>query len=116
MDKVLTILDAPLVKSSDVPLTEMINDIPSLETPGVDRSKAKEELINSPIYRELLVSADGQTTALLLNLVENEEYISLLQSRNELRAKQQKGNLSSDETVTLERITSQYDLAHEAVI
>ena len=113
VNKVLTILDAPLVKSSDVPLTEMINDIPSLEKLGVDRAKAKEELINSPIYRELLVSSDGQTTALLLTLFEDENFNKLLQTRNELRAKLQKGDLSTNERQTLKRITSQYDEAQE---
>ncbi|MCH7942322.1 MAG: transporter, partial [Proteobacteria bacterium] len=49
VDTVFTILDAPLFKSSDVSITEMIDDMPSLEKPGIDRVKAKDELINSPI-------------------------------------------------------------------
>ena len=84
VDNVFTILDAPLLNVSDKPFTEMINDIPSLEKPGVDRGKAKEELLNSPIYQELIVSADGRTTALLLGLAEEPEYNSLLQIRNML--------------------------------
>ena len=115
VDTVFTILDAPLFKSSDVPFTEMINDPPSLEKPGVDRGKAKDELLNSPIYRELIVSVDGRTTALLLGLVEDQQYNSLLQSRNELRAKQRNTGLSVKETQTLERINTEYDQAHEAL-
>ena len=117
VDTVFTILDAPLFKSSgaDVPFTELINDIPSLEKPGVDRGKAKDELINSPIYRELIVSVDGRTTALLLGLVVDQQYNSLLKSRNELRAKQRNTGLSVKETQTLERINTEYDQAHEAL-
>ncbi|HIO00339.1 MAG TPA: RND family transporter [Alphaproteobacteria bacterium] len=115
VDTVFTILDAPLLNISDVPFREMINDIPSLEKPGVDRGKAKDELLNSPIYRELIVSADGRTTALLLGLVEEEQYNSLLQSRNELRAKQRNAGLSVKETQTLERINTEFDQAHEAL-
>ena len=115
VDTVFTILDAPLLNISDLPFTEMINDIPSLEKPGVDRGKAKDELLNSPIYRELIVSADGRTTALLLGLVEEEQYNSLLQSRNELRAKQRNAGLSVKETQTLERINTEFDQAHEAL-
>ena len=115
VDTVLTILDAPLLQSSDVPFTEMINDIPSLEKPGVDRDKAKDELINSPIYRELIVSVDGQTTALLLGLVEDQHYNSLRRSRDELRAKRRDAGLSAEEAQTLERITAEYDEAHEAL-
>ena len=115
VDTVFTILDAPLFKNSDVPFTELINDMPSLEKPGVDRGKAKDELLNSPIYRELIVSVDGRTTALLLGLVEDQQYNSLLQSRNELRAKQRNTGLSVKETQTLERINTEYDQAHEAL-
>ncbi len=115
VDTVFTILDAPLLNISDLPFTEMIKDIPSLEKPGVDRSKAKDALLNSPIYRELIVSADGRTTALLLGLVEEQQYNSLLQSRNELRAKQRNTGLSVKETQTLERINTEFDQAHEAL-
>ncbi|MFB3104766.1 MAG: RND family transporter, partial [Pseudomonadales bacterium] len=115
VDTVFTILDAPLLKSSDAPFTEMINDIPSLEKPGIDRDKAKDELINSPIYRELIVSVDGQTTALLLRLVEDQQYNSLLRSRDELRAKRRDTGLSAEETQSLKRITAEYDEAHEAL-
>ncbi|MCH9019989.1 MAG: MMPL family transporter, partial [Proteobacteria bacterium] len=115
VDTVFTILDAPLFKSSDVPLADMIDDIPSLEKPGVDRGKAKDELLNSPIFRELIISVDGRTTALLLGLVEDQQYNSLLRSRNELRAKQRNTGLSVKEAQTLERINSEYDQAHEAL-
>ena len=115
VDTVFTILDAPLFKSSDVPFTELINNIPSLEKPGVDRRQAKDELLNSPIYRELIVSVDGRTTALLLGLVEDQRYNGLLQTRNELRAKRRNSGLSVEETQTLERITTEYDQAHEAL-
>ena len=115
VDTVFTILDAPLLKSSDKPFTEMINDVPSLEKPGIDRSRAKDELLTSPIYRELIISLDGRTTALLLGLVEDQQYNSLRQSRSELRAKKQSSGLSAEETQTLKRIESEYLQAREAL-
>jgi predicted RND superfamily exporter protein len=115
VDTVFTILDAPLFKSSDVSIQEMVDDMPSLEKPGIDRAKAKDELVNSPIYRDLIVSADGRTTALLLGLVEDEHYNRLLKSRNELRAKKRLTGLSAEETRTLKRITAEYDQVHEAI-
>ena len=115
VDSVFTILDAPLVKSSDIPLTEMINDVPNLEKGNVDRDKARDELLNSPVYRELIVSVDGRTTALLLSLVDDPHYKDLLKSRNELRAKRRKDALSAEENQTLERLSAEYDQAHEAL-
>ena len=115
VDSVFTLLDAPLFKSSNVPLAELIKDIPSLEKPGIDRTKAKEELLNSPIFRELLISKDGKTTALLLGLVEEKRYNKLLRSRNDLRAKKRKAGLSGQEIKTLKRINTEYDQAHDAL-
>ena len=115
VETVFTILDAPLVKSSDIPLTEMLNDVPSLEKPGVDRQRARDELLNSPVYRELIVSVDARTTALLLSLVEDQRYNDLLKSRNDLRVKRLNTGLSVEETQTLARISTQYDDAHETL-
>ena len=115
VDTVFTILDAPLLNISDAPFTEMINDIPSLEKPGIDRAKAKDELLNSPIYRELIISADGRTTALLLGLVEEQQYDSLLRSRNELRSKQRNSGLSVKEVQALEHTNAEFDQAHDAL-
>ena len=114
VDTVFTILDAPLFNSSDADIQEMINDMPSLEKPDVDRVKARNELINSPIYRDLIVSADGRTAALLLSLIEDEQFNRLLKSRDELRAKNRQGDLSAEETLTLNRITAEYDQVDEA--
>ncbi len=115
VDSVFTILDAPLFDSSDASIEEMIDDMPSLEKPGIDRARAKDEMINSPIYRELILSADGQTTALLLGLVNNERYNRLLKSRNELRTKRRNTGLSVKEAQDLDRITAEYDQVHEAL-
>jgi predicted RND superfamily exporter protein len=112
---VFTILDAPLLNSSDAPFTEMINDIPSLEKPGIDRDRARNELINSQIYRQLLISIDGQTTALLLELVEDQQYNSLLRSRDALREKRRDAGLSVEETQTLSRIDTEFNQAQEAL-
>ncbi len=115
VDMVLTILDAPLFNSSDADIQEMINDMPSLEKPGIDRARARDELINSPIYRDLIVSADGRTAAIVLGLAENEEFNRLLKTRNELREKKRNTGLSAEETLTLEDISTQYDQVSETI-
>jgi predicted RND superfamily exporter protein len=114
VDTVFTILDAPLFNNSDGDVQETVNNMPSLEKPGIDRARAKKELINSPIYRDLIVSSDGQTAALLLSLVENKKFNHLLKSRDYLRAKRRQTGLSLAETQSLKRITADYDQVNEA--
>lgn len=115
VDTVFTILDAPLFSSSDADIQEMINDMPSLEKPGIDRAKARDELINSPIYQNLLISADGRTTAILLGLAVNEQFNRLLKSRNELREKKRNASLSTEETQTLKQVTAEYERVNEVL-
>ena len=115
VDTVFTILDAPLFDSSDQDVQNMLEDMPSLEKSGIDRAKARDELVNSPIYRDLIISVDGRTTALLLELAPSVQYNRLLKSRDDLREKKQQTGLSAVETQTLKRITAEYDQAHEAL-
>ena len=110
-----TILDAPLFSNSGQTLTDLIKEIPNLEKPGIDRQKAKTELLKSPIFRELIISADGRTTAILLRLVENENYNDLSRFRNDMRAKLRTAGLSVEEKKELRRITAEYDIAHNAI-
>ena len=114
IESVITILDVPLVKSSDVPLTEMISDIPRLEKGNVDRARAKQELLSSPVYQELIISADGETTALLLSLKANQPFRELLSTRNQLREKKRASGLDASEQETLQRVSAKYDEVHAA--
>ena len=82
---VLSYLDAPLLFSPKKSMSELADDLKTLESDGVNLDLAKEEFQDSPLYTELLVSRDGKTTALQLNLVENENYDKAIQKRYELR-------------------------------
>ena len=115
VSKVFTILDAPLFDSSDQDVQAMLKDMPSLEKPFVERSRAREELLNSTIYRELIVSADGRTTALLLEVAPNLEYDRLLKARTKLRTKKRNSDLSPEEAQDLKRISDEYGQVRDAM-
>jgi len=111
VDSVLSILDAPLVQSSDVPLQEMANNVQTLESPTIDRQRALEELTSSPIYQDLILSRDGQTTAVLVNLKRDEKLEALQAARNELLIQKGSGELDSDERHQLAKISAEYEKA-----
>ncbi len=115
VNSVFTILDAPLFDSSDQDIKEMLNDMPSLEKPGIERGRARNELVNSHIYRDLIVSADGRTTAILLEMTENEEFNHLLKSRSVLRAKKRDSGLSAEESQNLKTISAEYNRVRDAI-
>jgi predicted RND superfamily exporter protein len=115
VDSVFTILDAPLFQNSDKPFGELVKDIPNLEKSGIDRNKARDELLSSPVFRELIVSADGRTTALLVRLGAELKFNNLLRSRDALRDKRRITGLSPAEAQDLKRISAEYDWTQEAI-
>jgi len=81
VDSVLSLLDAPIFFQPKVGLTEVADNLKDLTTEGIDLSKAKQEIINNPIYRDLIISKDGSTTAMQIVLRGNDEYDSLITDR-----------------------------------
>ncbi|MFB3100281.1 MAG: RND family transporter, partial [Gammaproteobacteria bacterium] len=107
-DSVTTLLDVPLVKQIEGSLSEVTSNYWTLESDGVDKAKAKAELIASPIYKELIISLDGNTTALQVNLKGDDTFRALLHQRNALLLKQEEDSITSDESLQLEDIIEEY--------
>jgi predicted RND superfamily exporter protein len=81
---VLTILDAPIFFQPRVPLADLMDNLKTLESQGIDFIAAKEEIINNPVYSELIISPSGDTTAMQVTLKENDLYRDLIKQRYEL--------------------------------
>jgi len=101
IESVTSILDVPLLESPPRPVKEMVKNIVTLETPGVDKKLAKKELLNSPIYQDNLVSPDFKTTALMANLYADQLSEDFINRRDALRKKQTDGTLTSQEEANL---------------
>ena len=87
VSSVLSYLDAPLLFSPKMSLSELADNLRTIEDEDVDLTLAQEEFKTSPLYSELLVSKDAKITALQLNLLENNAYDQAIQKRYELRQK-----------------------------
>ncbi len=107
-DSVITLLDVPLVKQIEGSLSEVTSDYRTLSSDNVDKVKAKAELIASPIFKELIISLDGNTTALQVNLKGDDIFRALLHQRNALLLKQEGGSITTDESLQLEDIIEEY--------
>ena len=78
-----SILDAPLLTINNQSLSDLANEIKTLKDTGISIIDAEEELKKSPIFRELVISEDGSTSAILINLRENEHLNELIKLRSE---------------------------------
>lgn len=103
-----SILNVPLLYSPKRGLREIAKEPRTLETPGVDRDLAKKEFLNSPIYKEMILGPDGQTTALQLNIAVDHNYIELVQRRDSLREKRQREGLTEQESRELKQVSEQF--------
>ena len=109
VDSVVSLLDVPLIQSPPVSLAELSDEVPTLESTRTDKALARQEFLSSPMYRNLLISPDGKTTAIQVNFRRDETWHRLLQQRNELREKSLESNLSVGEQATLESVSAQFD-------
>jgi predicted RND superfamily exporter protein len=109
VDSVITLLDVPILESPPVSIQELAGEIPTLKSPGIDRSLARVELANSPVYRNLLVSPDLKTTGIQINFKNDTLFMDLIRRNDSLRDKLSEQGLTEEESVEYERVKVQLD-------
>ena len=109
VESVITILDVPLIDSPPVTLSELQDKILTLESPETDQILAKQELLSSPLYKNLLISSDGKMTAIQVNFKRDPIYLKLRERRNQLREKQLQDNLTSSEKDELKAVSKEFE-------
>lgn len=105
---VQSILDVPLLYSPVRTLGEIKASPRTLLTPGVDREQAKREFHDSPIYRDMILSPSGQTTALLLSIAVDNRYIELVRKRDALRYLRDDKGLTAVQEKELVKATQEF--------
>ena len=63
---VITILDLPLLNIKDETLTDKLQNFSTLKSDGVDKEEGFKEILNSPVYRNFVISEDGKTTGIIV--------------------------------------------------
>ena len=70
---VITLLDIPLLNNSDAPLQERLESFKTLKDEEVDRERGFKEILNSPVFRNFVISIDGKTSGIIVNIKKNKE-------------------------------------------
>jgi predicted RND superfamily exporter protein len=81
VENVFSLLDAPIFFQPKVPLADVADNLKDLESPEINLLLAKEEFLENPIYKDLIISSDGKTTALQLVIEENIQKNILINKR-----------------------------------
>src|SRR6056300_1044153 len=68
---VITLLDIPLLNNSEAPLQERLESFKTLKDEGVDTERGFKEILNSPVFRNFVISEDGKTSGIIVNIKQN---------------------------------------------
>ena len=109
VDDVITIIDVPLLKSSDEPLMERLKNYKTLSYPEIDKERGFEEIINSPIYRDYVISSDGKTSGIVVYLKQDKKLNELIQAKNNYSNLELEGNLNKSQKKERDIFNNEYD-------
>ena len=70
---VITLLDIPLLNNSDSPLQERLESFKTLKDEDVDKDRGFKEILNSPVFRNFVISENGNTSGIIVNIKENKK-------------------------------------------
>ena len=116
VDTVTTVLDVPLVKNIPGGLAQAATHYKTLLDKDVNREKALEELTQSPLYRNVVVSADGKTTAIRIQLKRAPNNFADLQyERGELLYQRAQDKATQEQLARLAAIEPGYQIQKDAV-
>jgi len=65
---VITLLDIPLLSSTDETLTEKLKNFSTLKSEGIDKKRGFNEILSSPVFKNFVISEDGKTTGIIVNI------------------------------------------------
>lgn len=108
VENTISMLDVPLLYSPKVTLGELGQELNTLMSEGVDRQLAKQEFLTSPIYKDLLLSADGQTTGILATLALDQQYLDLVNRRDGLRLVRDTQGLTPQQSIELTEVSEKF--------
>jgi uncharacterized protein len=71
VDNVVTLLDVPLLSNSEAPLQERLENFKTLKDEDVDKERGFKEILNSPVFRNFVISEDGKTSGIIIYIKKN---------------------------------------------
>ena len=108
VSSVISILNVPLLNSVKGGVTGILDHTPTLSDKDINISKAKLEFAKSPIYSGNLISKDLKTTAIALNLKQDDKFNELLNERNLLSQKESNGTITQAEKEKFKALLAEF--------
>ncbi len=109
VDSVITIIDVPLLKSTDEGLMERLINFKTLAYPEIDRKRGFDEIINSPIYKNYVISEDGKTSGIVIYLKKDERLSEYIKVKDKYFNQSIDTGLSKEEKINYKKFLKEYE-------
>ena len=109
VDSVITVIDVPLLKSTDDSLMERLKNYKTLAHPEIDRKRGFEEIINSPIYRDYVISKDGKTSGIVVYLKKDKRLSEYIKIKDKVYNQSLEDGLTKAEKSNYKKFVEEYE-------
>jgi uncharacterized protein len=109
VESVITLIDVPLLQSSDEALMERLKNYKTLAHPEIDKKRGFEEILNSPIYQDYVISKDGKTSGIVVYLKEDKRLKEYIKIKNEYYEQSLINSPSKKEKVKYKLFLEEYE-------
>ncbi len=109
VDSVITIIDVPLLKSTNEGLMDRLKNYKTLAYPEIDRERGFNEIVNSPIYKDYVISEDGKTSGIVVYLKKDERLAEYIKVKDKYYIQSTDTGLSKEEKIKYKKFLKEYD-------
>ncbi len=109
VDSVITVIDVPLLKSTDEGLMDRLKNYKTLAYPEIDRNRGFEEILNSPIYKNYVISEDGKTSGIVVYLKKDERLAEYIKVKDKYYNQSIETGLKKEEKKNYKKFLKEYE-------
>ena len=88
---------------------ERLKNYKTLAYPEIDRKRGFEEIINSPIYKDYVISEDGKTSGIVVYLKRDERMAEYVKIKDKYFEQSRDKGLTSDEKISYKKFLIEYE-------
>jgi len=109
VDSVITVIDVPLLKSTDEGLMDRLKNYKTLAYPEIDKKRGFDEIINSPIYQNYVISEDGKTSGIVVYLKKDERLAEYQKIKDKFFNQAKETGLTKEENSNYKSFLKEYE-------
>ena len=109
VESVVTVIDVPLLKSTDASLMDRLKNYKNLAYPEINKKRGFDEIVNSPIYKNYIISEDGKTSGIVVYLKKDERLSEYIKVKDKYYDQSINTGLSKEEKANYKKFLKEYE-------